>query len=264
MNVHRLAASVLVRAPAKLNLFFEILAKRGDGFHEIETLMVPIGLYDTLVAADEPTRPSHARLPLGRSHAASRDTLGALPADATKSGHPRRRVAAHACRSRARRSRWNWSNAFPSAAGLGRRIERRRRGAVGGQRRVESRLVAARHWPSWPPNWAATCRFSWARGAASAAVAASGSSRSAASALCTSSSSARPRGWPRPRSMPTAGCPAAPRRSTPLVDALARGRHAPAGATRFTIAWKRRPRRFRPGSGGCDASWPSRIAWRRR
>ncbi len=54
MNVDRLAASALVRAPAKLNLFFEILAKRSDGFHEIETLMAPISLYDTLVASPEP------------------------------------------------------------------------------------------------------------------------------------------------------------------------------------------------------------------
>jgi 4-diphosphocytidyl-2-C-methyl-D-erythritol kinase len=50
MNVHPLAAGAMVRAPAKLNAFFEVLARRGDGFHEIETLMLPISLYDTLVA----------------------------------------------------------------------------------------------------------------------------------------------------------------------------------------------------------------------
>jgi len=55
MNVHRLASSVLVQAPAKLNLFFEILCKRGDGYHEIETLMVPISLWDTLVATSDPS-----------------------------------------------------------------------------------------------------------------------------------------------------------------------------------------------------------------
>ena len=37
-----------VRAPAKLNLLLEVLARRGDGFHEIETLMVPIRLFDSL------------------------------------------------------------------------------------------------------------------------------------------------------------------------------------------------------------------------
>jgi 4-diphosphocytidyl-2-C-methyl-D-erythritol kinase len=48
MRVHRSAVELVIQAPAKLNLFFEVLAKRGDGYHEIETLMCPIDLYDTL------------------------------------------------------------------------------------------------------------------------------------------------------------------------------------------------------------------------
>jgi 4-diphosphocytidyl-2-C-methyl-D-erythritol kinase len=48
MDVYRSGTGFCARAPAKLNLFFEVLAKRADGFHEIETLMVPIGLYDSL------------------------------------------------------------------------------------------------------------------------------------------------------------------------------------------------------------------------
>ena len=35
-------------APAKINLSFRILGRRGDGFHEIETLMAPISLSDRL------------------------------------------------------------------------------------------------------------------------------------------------------------------------------------------------------------------------
>ncbi len=47
MHVHR-TLPVKVFAPAKLNLFLEVLGKRTDGFHEIETLMVPVSLCDTL------------------------------------------------------------------------------------------------------------------------------------------------------------------------------------------------------------------------
>jgi 4-diphosphocytidyl-2-C-methyl-D-erythritol kinase len=36
------------RAPAKLNLFLEITGERGDGYHELETLMVPVRIADWL------------------------------------------------------------------------------------------------------------------------------------------------------------------------------------------------------------------------
>jgi len=44
----RSASAIELWAPAKLNLFLEILEKRVDGYHELETLLVPIGLFDTL------------------------------------------------------------------------------------------------------------------------------------------------------------------------------------------------------------------------
>ncbi len=47
------AVEVVVHTPAKLNLFFEVLGRRADGFHEIETLMCPIDLYDTLSFREE-------------------------------------------------------------------------------------------------------------------------------------------------------------------------------------------------------------------
>jgi len=42
------ADAVMVWAPAKVNLFLEVLAKRPDGYHDIATLMLAVGLYDTL------------------------------------------------------------------------------------------------------------------------------------------------------------------------------------------------------------------------
>ncbi len=46
---------VEVLAPAKLNLFLEILGRRPDGYHDIESLMVTVDLYDTLTFADDPS-----------------------------------------------------------------------------------------------------------------------------------------------------------------------------------------------------------------
>jgi len=37
-----------VFAPAKINLYLKILGRRSDGFHEIETLIAPISLYDEI------------------------------------------------------------------------------------------------------------------------------------------------------------------------------------------------------------------------
>ncbi|WP_152050716.1 4-(cytidine 5'-diphospho)-2-C-methyl-D-erythritol kinase [Tautonia marina] len=54
MVIRPLAEGVEVLAPAKLNLFLEVLGKRPDGFHELETLMVAIDLHDRLtLAADD-------------------------------------------------------------------------------------------------------------------------------------------------------------------------------------------------------------------
>ena len=54
MRIHRSAVDLVIQAPAKLNLFFEVLAKRTDGYHEIETLMCPIDLFDTLHFQEDP------------------------------------------------------------------------------------------------------------------------------------------------------------------------------------------------------------------
>jgi 4-diphosphocytidyl-2-C-methyl-D-erythritol kinase len=45
--------SLTVHTPAKLNLFLEVLGKRTDGFHELETLMMSVRLYDTLCFTED-------------------------------------------------------------------------------------------------------------------------------------------------------------------------------------------------------------------
>lgn len=40
--------SLKVQSPAKINLTLEIKGKRPDGFHDLETLMCPVGLFDDL------------------------------------------------------------------------------------------------------------------------------------------------------------------------------------------------------------------------
>ena len=35
-------------SPCKVNLLLNVLGKRPDGFHELETVMQPVGVYDRL------------------------------------------------------------------------------------------------------------------------------------------------------------------------------------------------------------------------
>src|ERR1035438_4722023 len=70
MHLSNYLDDVVVWAPAKVNLFLEVLGKRPDGYHEIATLMVAIRLYDTLVfrtvpIADLTLRCSSAQLSSG-------------------------------------------------------------------------------------------------------------------------------------------------------------------------------------------------------
>ncbi|MFW6283811.1 MAG: 4-(cytidine 5'-diphospho)-2-C-methyl-D-erythritol kinase [Desulfosalsimonas sp.] len=43
-----------IQAPAKVNLFLDVLGKRADGYHEISSLMCPIGIHDTVRLSCEP------------------------------------------------------------------------------------------------------------------------------------------------------------------------------------------------------------------
>ena len=53
MRFRRVGPSLVVHTPAKLNLFLELLGKREDGYHELETLMVAVDLIDTLTFTEE-------------------------------------------------------------------------------------------------------------------------------------------------------------------------------------------------------------------
>ena len=51
----RYRQDVVVRAPAKVNLFLEVLGKRPDGFHELATLLLAIRRHDTLRFKEDPS-----------------------------------------------------------------------------------------------------------------------------------------------------------------------------------------------------------------
>jgi 4-diphosphocytidyl-2-C-methyl-D-erythritol kinase len=55
MRIERQAGALTIQAPAKVNLFLEVLGKRPDGYHNIETLMVAVNLFDTLRFREEPS-----------------------------------------------------------------------------------------------------------------------------------------------------------------------------------------------------------------
>ena len=48
MNFRRDQLTRTARAPAKLNLILDVLGRRADGFHAVETLMVPVRLADSI------------------------------------------------------------------------------------------------------------------------------------------------------------------------------------------------------------------------
>jgi 4-diphosphocytidyl-2-C-methyl-D-erythritol kinase len=60
MNLRQNESKRVVHAPAKLNLFLEVVGRRSDGYHDLATLMVPIRHYDSL--SFEPTLAPAGRL----------------------------------------------------------------------------------------------------------------------------------------------------------------------------------------------------------
>lgn len=67
-----MGAEVLaVEAPAKVNLWLEVVGKRPDGYHDLRMLMAPISLYDRLEVALTPDAGDIQLVSLGSDHATS-------------------------------------------------------------------------------------------------------------------------------------------------------------------------------------------------
>ena len=73
------SSSIELRAPAKLNLFFEVLDRRPDGYHNILTVTAPISLYDDLTIEIPGRGASGVRLACVDE--AGRDLSAVIPAD---------------------------------------------------------------------------------------------------------------------------------------------------------------------------------------
>lgn len=136
MFVVRSGGDWLVRAPAKLNLGLEVLARRDDGYHEIESLIVPISLYDTLSLRSIPSGDLriHCRWAAGVRHASPLpDAEDNLVTRALRLLRAEAGVAAGA--------EVRLTKRIPAAAGLG-----------GGSSDAAAALLAARR--AWQIPWA--------------------------------------------------------------------------------------------------------------
>lgn len=69
--------ALTVQTPAKINLFFEILGKRPDGFHEIETVVLPVDWFDLLAVERVDGRPGEFSLEC--RDGAGNDLSGCIP-----------------------------------------------------------------------------------------------------------------------------------------------------------------------------------------
>ena len=54
MALAAVGGSVHVRAPGKLNLFFEVGARQGDGYHDVASVYQAVSLYEDVWATPAP------------------------------------------------------------------------------------------------------------------------------------------------------------------------------------------------------------------
>ncbi len=147
MLIELIDGGVRISAPAKLNLYLEVLGKRDDGYHEIESLMCPISLCDTLEfrSTESPELRLEVCLPDEANEAANQsdpapvlDPAWQVPSDASNLVY---RAAARVRESLGIASgcEIKLTKAIPSSAGLG-----------GGSSDAAATVVAAMlAWGSW-------------------------------------------------------------------------------------------------------------------
>ena len=82
--------SLRIKAPAKINLGLGVMAKRGDGFHEIDTLLVRLALHDVVNLKVIPKGINIAcndtRVPKGKDNLAAQAAQSYFDATGVKGG----------------------------------------------------------------------------------------------------------------------------------------------------------------------------------
>lgn len=74
-------SQVVVQTPAKLNLFLEVLGKRPDGYHDLQTVMVTVDLFDTLTLREEDSGQIGLRLGNAGQRQGAAEVARDVPAD---------------------------------------------------------------------------------------------------------------------------------------------------------------------------------------
>jgi len=138
MLIELIEGGIRVTAPAKLNLFLEVLGKREDGYHEIESLMCLISLCDTLEFRSTVSPELRLEVELPEEATGAIDPAWQVPSD--------ERNLVHRAATRVREwlgvqsgCEMKLKKAIPSSAGLG-----------GGSSDAAATVVAAMlAWGSW-------------------------------------------------------------------------------------------------------------------
>lgn len=81
MRLRHHGPSLVIDAPAKLNLFLEVLQRRPDGYHDLETVMVAVDVFDTLRLSPAEDPDIHLSVSHGNGPLAA--AAGAVPTDET-------------------------------------------------------------------------------------------------------------------------------------------------------------------------------------